>query len=97
MEYNHTTELKVRYDEDHDTLNVSLGSLSDGFLVEIEPNFTLKLCIDTGEVIGYTIKEYSNNVHKNKIWSKKLSVPLEKEYDGAFFGKMVSRDARKTA
>lgn len=86
-----TTELKVRYDEDHDTLNVSLGDLNDGFLVEIEPNFTLKLCIETGEVIGYTIKEYSNNVHKNKVWSKKLSVPIEKDYDGAFYGQMVSR------
>lgn len=92
-----TAELKVKYDEQSDTLNVSIGELNDGFLVEIEPNFTLKLSIESGEVIGYTIKEYSHNVHKNKIWSKKLTVPLEKEYDGAFYGKMMSRQNRKTA
>jgi len=92
-----TAELKVKYDEQNDTLNVSIGELNDGFMVEIEPNFTLKLSIESGEVIGYTIKEYSNNVHKNKIWSKKLTVPLEKEYDGAFYGKMMSRQNRKTA
>ncbi|MEZ7892303.1 MAG: hypothetical protein QMC67_11200 [Candidatus Wallbacteria bacterium] len=93
---NQTKELKVKYDEDHDTLNVLLGDLNDGFMVEIEPNFTLKLSIESGEVIGYTIKDYSNNVHKNKIWSKKLTTNMEKEYDGAFFGKMLSRD-KKTA
>ena len=86
-----TLELKVKYDEDKDTLNVLLGDLNDGFMVEIEPNFTLKLSLESGEVIGYTISDYSNNVHKNKIWSKKLAAPLQKEYDGAFFGKMISR------
>ena len=83
-------ELKVRYDEPNDTLTVDISpSPNDGFMVEIGDGFILKLGVDDGDVIGYIIKEYSKNVHKNKIWSKKLTVPLENNYDGAFYGKMI--------
>ncbi len=84
-------ELKVRYDEDKDVLDVLLGHINDGFLVELEPNFTVKLSLESGDVIGYTIKDYSNNVHKNKAWSDRLSTRFNDEFDGAFYGKMISR------
>jgi hypothetical protein len=87
-------ELKVRYDEDKDVLDVLLGQLNDGFLVELEPNFTVKLSLESGDVIGYTIRDYSNNVHKNKVWSDRLSTRFDEEFDGAFYGKMIRRDKK---
>jgi len=90
----HGLELKVRYDEEKDVLDVLLGQINDGFLVELEPNFTVKLSLESGDVIGYTIKDYSNNVHKNKVWSDWLSSRFDEEFDGAFYGKMMSRDKK---
>lgn len=92
---NETNELKVRYDEKKDVLDVSIGDLNDGFFVELEPNFTIKLSLETGNVIGYTIKEYSHNVHKNKIWSEKLATQFQTDnYNGAFYGKLVSKNKK---
>jgi|GEM_PF-6133154 len=94
MANSQSLELKVKYDEDKDVLDVSLGGLNDGFLVELEPNFTVKLCIESGDVIGYTIREYSNNVHKNKMWSEKLTKRFDDEADGAFYGKLLKHSTK---
>ena len=64
--------LKVKYDEAEDILRVMVGEEEESLVVEAEKNFYMNLSIKTGEIIGYYILNYSENVHKNKKWSNKL-------------------------
>ena len=65
-------KLQVKYDEIKDVLHVTIGEEIESMVVETEENFYMSLSVETGEIIGYSISNYSENVHKNREWSDKL-------------------------
>lgn len=90
--------LFVKYDETQDVLHVSVGdSEEEGLIVEMEENLFLKLAVTSGEIIGYTITNYSENVHKNRKWTDKLlTVPPEIQ-SGCFYRRHGGKKPRRAA
>jgi uncharacterized protein YuzE len=77
-------KLKIKYDEENDILHVMVGNQTETMIVETEENFYMNISKETGEMIGYSISDYSENVHKNREWSDKLLTVPENIVNGSF-------------
>lgn len=89
--------LFVRYDESQDVLNVSVGTEEEeGLIVEMEENLFLKMSVETGQIVGYTITHYSENVHKNRNWTDKL-LTIPEGFKSGFFYRRHARHGNKAA
>ena len=89
--------LFVKYDETQDVLHVTVGEgEEEGLIVEMEDHFFLKLSAGSGEIIGYTITNYSENVHKNRAWTDKL-LTVPDDIRSGFFYRRHKRQPRKAA
>lgn len=86
-------KLHVNYDEKNDILNVHVGEENEAVVVRVDDNLYVRLSVDSGEVVGYTISHYSENVHKNRHWSDKLLTVPQPVGQGAF----VCRRERRAA
>lgn len=91
--------LFVNYDETQDVLQVTVGDAADeqGIIVEAEENLFLKLSVESGEIIGYTITAYSENVHKNRKWTDKLLTVPDEVRSGCFYRRGGTRRPRRAA
>jgi uncharacterized protein YuzE len=90
-------KLTVRYDEKNDLLNVTVGNTEEAVIVRMEDNFYLKMSVKSGEIVGYTITRYSENVHRNREWSDKLLTVPDQMGSGAFFMRRERPTIKKAA
>lgn len=86
-------KLHVNYDEKNDILSVNVGEENEAVVVRVDDNLYVRLSVGSGEVVGYTISHYSENVHKNRHWSDKLLTIPDPVGQGAFVHKSDKRAA----
>jgi uncharacterized protein YuzE len=51
-------EIRIVYDEEGDILDVSIGEPEDAISREVEEDFFLRVKLDTGEVVGFSILNF---------------------------------------
>lgn len=69
------TKINYDYDEENDTLYLSIGKPKPAVTTEIEEGILIRKDLKTGKIIGVTILDYMDRIKNNE----KINVP--KEFD----------------